>query len=91
MRDNPEFQQILSQLKNAESQNWQIDEKSRTSLAFSLSQFMFKQNERYLSFKFLFKPIKFSTSPESDDDVNGFEDINGGEIDYVKLAQLYIK
>ena len=46
MRDNPEFQQILSQLKNAESQNWQIDEKSRTSLAFSLSQFMFKQNER---------------------------------------------
>ena len=45
MRDNPEFQQILSQLKNAESQNWQIDEKSRTSLAFSLSQFMFKQNE----------------------------------------------
>ena len=90
MRDNPEFQQILSQLKNAESQNWQIDEKSRTSLAFSLSQFMFKQNERYLifvNFGFSSTYLK-STSPKSDDDVNGFEDINGGEIDYVKLAQL---
>ena len=90
MRDNPEFQQILSQLKNAESQNWQIDEKSRTSLAFSLSQFMFKQNERFQLFvKFdFFSTYINSTSPESDDDVNGFEDINGGEIDYVKLAQL---
>ena len=29
-----------------------------------------------------------STNPDSDDDVNGFEDINGGEIDYIKLAQL---
>ena len=31
-----------------------------------------------------------SSNPDSDDDVNGFEDINGGEIDYIKLAQLWI-
>ena len=37
---------------------------------------------------FYFSSTYISTSPESDDDVNGFEDINGGEIDYVKLAQL---
>ena len=42
MRDNPEFQEILNQLKMAESQNWQIDEESKTNLAISLSQFMFK-------------------------------------------------
>ena len=57
MRDNPEFQEILNQLKMAESQNWQIDEESKTNLAISLSQFMFKNQFNENSVKPRFVPI----------------------------------
>ena len=58
MRDNPEFQEILNQLKMAESQNWQIDEESKTNLAISLSQFMFKNqfNENPVKPRYPFDP-----------------------------------
>ena len=57
MRDNPEFQEILNQLKMAESQNWQIDEESKTNLAISLSQFMFKNQFNENPVKPRFVPI----------------------------------
>ena len=82
MRDNPEFQEILTQLKNAESQNWKIDHQSRTSLAFSLSHFMF--NNLYRQADTARNDIE---SDNSDDDI-GPTDSYGRPIDYELLAQL---
>ena len=80
MRDNPEFQEILSQLKNAENQNWKMDQKSRTNLAFSLSHFMFKNN--------LYRNNDTNNDVDSDGSDEVVTDNYGCEIDYFKLAQL---
>lgn len=74
IRNNPEFQEILSQLQKAESFGWNISERNQSQLAASLSEFLFKSMKE--------RAESAPMGPEADDD----DDID--EIDYIKLAEL---
>lgn len=75
IRNNPEFQEILSQLQKAESFGWNMTEQNQTQLAASLSEF-------------LFKSMKDKVHTSSTVEPDGDDDDSEEEIDYIKLAEL---
>jgi len=75
MKNNPEFQEILSKLQAAETNGWSnMSEPTQTQLASSLSEFLFKS----LGENKMHQPL---ATPADDDEEEE-------EFDYIRIAEL---
>ena len=91
MRNNPEFQEILSKLRAAETNGWSnMSEPTQTQLASSLSEFLF----RSLGENKMHQPLGIQFYRLMNINVNFYQETSADdeeeeeEFDYIRIAEL---